>query len=211
MSTVDDLFGAFRTAFRERGDVDPHEYLDQVSGTDRSELEALIDGFLATGPTRAFDEAAFARFQADPLAQRILASVGVAATAAETWATLLPAARERAQIKRSLLVERLARALGVSGRERKVAGYYHRMEHGTLEPESVSPKVLEALSAIVDVSVERLREAGRRMAPPAAGGMPAFARAIAASPVEYSMPAPGPEAPADEDAWDEVDELFCGG
>ena len=45
---------------------------------------------------------------------------------------MLPRLRDRAGLKRSTLVERLAAALGVSDRQDKVAGYYHEMEQGLL-------------------------------------------------------------------------------
>jgi hypothetical protein len=201
MSTVDELFDRFRAAFQAGERADPADFLTQLSGTDRRELEALIHGFLERGGRRRFDAAAFA---ADPLAQRVEATLRERMT--ESWQTLLPTARDEAQLLRSDVVTRLAAALGVSGRRDKVETYYHQMEQGRLEPSRVSERVLAALSAIVGVSAERLRAAGR-LAPPPAPGAQVFARS---APSAASMPAPAKAAAAPEE-WDEVDELFRGG
>jgi hypothetical protein len=198
--SVDELLDAYRTAFRAGGSPDPAAFLAQVTGDDRRELEALIEAFLAVDAGAAFDPAAFAAFEATPLTRRIDAAL------AESWATLLPAARDAAQLKRSTLTQRLAAALGVGDREEKVARYYHRMETGTLEGAGVSDRVLEALSAIVGVPREHLRAAGRRMAPPpSASGGPVFARSAAME------AAPAAPLPAQREPPDLVDELFTGG
>src|SRR5262245_62130388 len=78
-----------------------------------------------------------------------------------SWPGLLPELRSRARINREELVLRLASALGVAGREEKVAYYYNQMEHGGLWPSGVSDRVLEALAGIVDTTKGALREAGK--------------------------------------------------
>jgi hypothetical protein len=211
MATVDELFDAFRTAYTAGERADPTAYLRRLDGADRSELAVLIDGFLAAAPPRNPAPQAFESFLAASLTRSIQNEIGARMT--ETWASLLPAERERAEIPRETLVERLARALGVSDREAKVASYYRLMEAGTLPGRGVSDRVLEALSQIIDVPVARLRAAGERMIPPpaAAGGMaaaapaqPAMDRAAAPPPMARSARARRPER-------DEVDELFTGG
>jgi hypothetical protein len=178
---------------------------------DRHELAALIEAFLLDDPGRPHDAAAFERFEQDPLTARITAAVDARAGGAETWTTLLPAARRRAEIARSALVARLAAALGVAGREADVGDYYHRMEAGTLPAAGVSGRVLEALARLLDVPVERLRAAGERLTPPGSAPMvfarsagPAAAGVLPAAPPPDDAQASGPER-------DEVDELFCGG
>jgi hypothetical protein len=210
MTTVDELFDQFRAAYRAGGDADPRRFLDRVSGLERRELEALIDTFLGQDPGRAFDEAAFERFTESPLRLGVRREVEESLGLAEDWTTLLKQARTAAEIPRSTLVSRLAAALGVQAQERKVRDYYHEMELGLLPARGVSDRVLEALSRIVNVPVERLRAAGERLAPPGAGAAgPVFARTAA------SQPAPAPamrsQMSAPEDAWDEVDQLFRGG
>jgi hypothetical protein len=203
MPTVDDLLDAYRAAYRAGDAVDPTPFLDQLEGADRRELAAYIEAFLAAEPARAYDVASFAAFAEEPLTARIRAAT------TETWATLLPAAREAAQLKRSTLTQRLADALGVGDRADKVARYYHRMETGTLPGDGVSDRVLDALSALVGVSPGRLRAAGRRQAPPAFGAEGAvFARSASklAAPAPAQAAAAAP-APAPRDA---VDDLFAG-
>lgn len=201
MSHVDDLFDRYKTAFAAGEGTDVEPYLSQVSGGDRRELEALIDGFLARGARPAFTPEAFAAAAASPLAQRVLASMD------EAWPVLLPRARHEAGILRSDLVTRLAEALGVGGRRDKVERYYHQMERGLLDPTRVSDRVLAALGEIVGLSKERLRAAARPVQPPPAG--PAFARVATRPAPPPASPPVGPEAPVDE--WDQVDELFGGG
>jgi hypothetical protein len=197
--SVDELFDRYKAAFEAGEASDPQPFLEQVSGADRRELEALVDGFLARGARRRYTPEAFAAAQASPLAQRVMAG------ASETWPVLLPKARDRAGILRSDLVTGLAEALGVSGRRDKVERYYHQMEKGLLEPSGVSDRVLDALSGIVGVSKERLRAAARPVTPPPVGA--AFARVASAPAPRARRAMASPEAPE----WDEVDELFRGG
>jgi hypothetical protein len=182
------------------GVADPAVYLARVSGVDRAELEALIDGYLARAPRRAFDRAAF---EASP-ARGVAASL---AGASGTWPALLPRLRDRAQLRRAEVVSRLAAALDAGDREGKVAGYYHAMEQGTLPSAGVSDRVLEALGRIVGESVEVLRAAGRATRPPLASGE-AFARV--ASPAPEFPPSTAAAAPVPKVARDEIDELFAG-
>jgi hypothetical protein len=199
MSTVDELFDRYKAAFAA-GESDARPFLERVDGADRRELEALIDGFLAHGARPAYSPEAFAAAQASPLARRVMASLD------ETWPELLPAARDRAGLLRSDLVTRLAEALGVAPRRDKVERYYHQMEKGLLEPAGVSARVLEALSGIVGVSVERLRAAARAVPPPPPAATFARVASMRSAAVRAEVE---PSAPAPE--WDEVDELFRGG
>src|SRR3954468_2188908 len=184
MTDVQRLFEAFVAGDRS-GLADPAAYLARVEGTDRAELEALIDAHLARAPRRAFDRAAF----------EASAAAGVVASlagASGTWPALLPRLRDRARLRRSELVARLAAELGVAGREAKVASYYHAMEQGTLPSAGVSDRVLEALGRIVGESVAVLRAAGTLAPPPPPAAPAAFARL--ASPAPEFAPSAAPAA-----------------
>lgn len=209
MSSVDDLFERYRSAFQSGEGSDPQPYLEQLEGDERRELEALIDSFLARGARRRFDAETFARMREDPLARRIESTMASRLATQEGWQTLLPRARTRAQVLRADVVKRLAAALGVPDREEKVARYYHEMETGRLEPSGVSERVLRSLGEILGVPAETLREAGRRLAPPAPAQPAAFARS--AKPAAAPRSAEPPGAPAQPREWDEVDQLFRGG
>ena len=199
MTDVDRLFEAFIASDRA-GVADPAAYLARVSGADRVELEALIDGYLARAPRRAFDRAAF---EGSP-AGRVVAAL-------EGWPALLPQLRERARLRPAELVARLAAELGVGGREPKVAAYYDRMERGTLPSSGVSDRVLEALGRIVGASAAVLRAAGTLAAPPPPPAPAALARAAAPA-ADFAAAAPaGGSAEAAAPPRDEVDELFTGG
>lgn len=197
MTSVDERFSQYTAAYRAGEDADPARFLDGLTGADRRELEALITAFLERTPREG------AR---DALSDRVLAGLQ------ESWATLLPEARTRAQLKRSDLVARLAAALGVSGRETKVAEYYHRMEQERIErPERIDERVFGALGDLLGVSAARLRAAGR-WSPPAAPG-PVFARSAPAPAAPAAAAPPREEALAEDRAPepDEVDRLFLGG
>ena len=200
MTDVQRLLEEFIAENRAGGVADPAAYLARVSGVERAELEALIDGYLARAPRRAFDRAGF---EASPAA-RVVASL---AGSSGTWPALLPRLRDRARLKRAELVARLAAELGVGGREAKVAFYYDAMEQGTLASSGVSDRVLEALGRIVGESAAALRAAGAFAPPPPPP--PAPARAAFARGAAPMMAAPA--AAGGGAASDEVDRLFTGG
>jgi hypothetical protein len=207
MADVEQLLHEFIAEDRAGGAADPLAYLERVEGADRAELEALIDGYLARAPRRPFDRAAFVGSPARVVAEELGRALG---GVSGTWPALLPRLRHRAQLRRADVVARLAQQLGVAKVE-KVAGYYHRMEQGTLPAAGVSDRVLEALAAVVGVTAQRLREAGRAAGgvAPAPAAADAFARVGSPDP-EYvdAGELTGVEAPAGPP--DEVDALFTG-
>lgn len=208
MSDVERLLREFQRDFEAGGELRPSEVLARVEGTDRQELEVLIDAYLARAPRRPFDPEAFAaspaRSLVDDLADALEEGAG-------TWRAVLPRLRDAAQLKRSELVRRLAAGLGVAGREEKVARYYHEMEQGLLEPSGVSDRVLAVLAELIGTTSERLREAGSALRvadePPAAM---TFARAARPAEEHFDLMEATP-APAPGDQPDEVDRLFTGG
>ena len=208
MADVERLLQKFIAEDRAGGVPDPLLFLEQVSGTDRDELEALIDRYLADAPRRPFDAAAFAASPARSVAEDLGRSL---AGAGGAWPALLPRLRHRARLRRAELVARLSAELGVEGREAKVGAYYHQMEQGTLPASGVSDRVLEALSRILGERSERLREAGAslRARSSAADADVAFARLAEPDPA-FAETAPPPAAAVDESRRDEVDELFTG-
>ncbi|MGI9021366.1 MAG: hypothetical protein ACR2G3_11730 [Solirubrobacterales bacterium] len=214
MSDVERLLSEYITEHRAAGQADPVAYLDQLEGIDREELAVLLDGYLQQAPGREWDAEAYQGSSAERLTESLAKSLS---GQAGLWPVLLPRLRERAQIKRAELVEKLAAGLGVGESTEKVAGYYHEMEQGTLEAEGVSGRVLDALAGIVGASAESLRRAGQNLA----GGTvmaeradPAFTRVVKGAiegdePAATAAPSAGRTAePAD---WDEVDQLFRGG
>jgi hypothetical protein len=209
MTDVDRLLADYIAEHRAAGDADPRAYLSRVSGAERTELAALIDTYLTYAPRRPFNQARFrgssAERTVDELERAISGQAGL-------WPALLPSLRDRAGLKRSELVERLAAILGVSGRKDKVAGYYHQMEQGRLPASGVSDRVLEALGQLVGETTQALRDAGRALTPSGQG--PATAPAAAFARRAYGEPGAqeGAAAAAPPEAeWDEVDELFRGG
>ena len=213
MADVEQLLSEYIAEHRAGGDADPLEYLDRLEGTDRTELAALIDAYLARSRGRAWDPDAFAGSPAERLTESLARSLeGVSGL----WPTILPRLRDRARLKREELVRRLADALGVTGREAKVEAYYHQMEQGLLPSAGISSRVLEALGAIVGASAGFLRRAGEPLGearPPAEEDLVYTRHAVPdqrfageGEPGEARRP-----GAADEHEWDEVDELFRGG
>jgi hypothetical protein len=207
MSDVYRLMTDYIAEHHAGGQADPREYLSRASPAERPALAALIDAYLARVPRQEFDDASFRGSSAERTVdelERVLASK------AGLWPALLPRLRDRAGLKRSELVDRLAAALGIADRRDKVAVYYHEMEQGLLPARGVSDRVLGALGKLVGESAEALREAGRGIAPPGGGH--------AATPAAFARRAHGESAgmvspgapPAEKAEWDEVDELFRG-
>jgi hypothetical protein len=209
MADVEKLLREFIEEDRAGGTADPLAYLQRVEATDRAELEALIDGYLARAPRRPFDPAAFAQSPARAVAEELGRALS---GASGTWPALLPRLRHRAELRRADVVARLAEELGAGGTQAgKVARYYHQMEQGTLPAAGVSDRVLEALGRVVGVTADRLREAGRTAAgsPPSPAAAGAFARVGAPDPRYVEADAlMGAEAP--DEPRDEIDALFTG-
>jgi len=210
MADVERLLSRYIEEHRSGGPADPVEYLDQLVGTDRDELAALIDAYLVRSPGQAWDAEAFQGSDAELLATRLARSFG---SRAGLWPVVLPRLRERAQVMRADLVERLAGALGVGDKAEKVEGYYHEMEQGLLASQGVDESVLAQLGEILGTSADFLRRAGESVGEGGASGQagPVFTR-IAVSDAELhdrgsSAATTRAEEPAD---WDEVDELFRG-
>ncbi len=214
MPDVDQLLTQYIAEHRAGGDADPRAYLDQLAGADRAELEALIDAYLERSPGQRWDPEGYAGSPAERLVESLQESL---AGASGSWPVLLPELRHHARIKREQLVERLAAALGVAGREQKVAYYYNQMEHGRLPPAGVSDRVLDALAGIVGTTKETLRRTGEAVGPPGAEGNVVYARVAPPPQPEYAdesgMARPGDAGTAASDRAepDEVDELFLGG
>lgn len=206
------LLAEFKTAYESGERPDLLELLERAPESERQALRERIDSYLMQAPRRSWDPEAYERSPARESVERVWESVeGVSGS----WPKLLPHLRHRARIKRAELVHRLAGALGVGDREAKVASYYHAMEHGRLPAEGISARVFAALGEILDVSAERIREAGSAtLAPPESGG-PATTYTRMALGDEYGAAAE-PAAPAEpsgeaEAGRDQVDELFTGG
>ena len=209
MPDAERLRQRFITEFEAGASPDPLEYLSQLEGADRLELEALLDAYLAQAPRRRFDPAAFAASPARALVDDLEQSL---AGRAGDWAVLLPRLRNAARLRRGELVRRLAETLGVTGREPKVERYYHQMEQGLLAPAGVSDRVLDALAGLLDTTRDRLREAGTSHSlGEGSAGAPLFARRAAPREQDLAAMASAPAAAAAPEDRDEVDELFLGG
>jgi hypothetical protein len=185
---------------------DPREWLERLpEGRERAKLEALIDAYLSRAPMRKWDPDAFRASGLAPFAEQVNTALY---SQSGNWPAVLPALREKAQIKRSDLVARLAAALGVQDKEKKVGSYYHEMETGSLPSEGVNDKVLDALGSLLGQSGEALRRAGQAIrgdASVAASEAPAFARTARGEVI-----ADAALSAADDEESDEVDRLFRG-
>jgi hypothetical protein len=206
MPDVERLLQEFIAEDRAGGAADPLDYLARVEGGDRSELEALIDGYLARASRRPFDPGAFAGSRAEANAAHVARALGGVSGA---WPVVLPRLRHRARLRRTDVVQQLAQQLGAEAQRDKIAGYYHAMEQGTLPAAGVSARVLDALARVLGVTAARLREAGEAAAGAAPGSSAsvAFARVGAPDPA-YDEPEPPTHEPAPETPPDAVDALF---
>src|SRR5690349_3659915 len=151
MSSVPDprqLRDEFAAADEAGDEPNPRDFIERASEDDRQETASLIDRYLMTAPRRAWDPVAYEQSMAKVAVEQVFESMG---GVSGTWPELLPSLRKRARIKRKVLVERLARALGFGEEPQveKVGRYYHEMEHGLLPAEGVSVKVIDALAGIL--------------------------------------------------------------
>ncbi|MFN8150322.1 MAG: hypothetical protein U0R24_04230 [Solirubrobacterales bacterium] len=226
MADLSSMRDEFAAAFEAGESPNPADWLQRVDGEERQELEGLIDHYLMTAPRRAWDAKAYETSLTKIAIDRVIESRdGVSGT----WPELLPRLRNQTKLKRSALIEQLAKAIGVGTAPptvEKVGVYYNGMEHGTLAARGVSQRVLDALAGLVGTTGELLRSAGGSEPPPEPGA-PAFAR-MAAPDLTYRAHqadrADGADAAAGEIAdmealadaaepsgRDLVDELFTGG
>lgn len=205
MPDVERLLQEFIAEDRAGGVADPLVYLARVTGADRAELEALIDGYLARAPRRVFDRDAFEASPARAIAEDVGRALG---GVSGTWPVVLPRLRHRAQLRRTDVVRLLAVELDAEAQVDKVARYYHEMEQGTLPAVGVSDQVLEALGRVMSVTAAHLRAAGKSVGGAASGPADsiAFARVGSADPDDAAaVGRPEPVAPPDA-----IDALFTG-
>ncbi len=159
MADLERLIEQFKADYEAGRPTDVLAFVDQVPAEKRQELADRLDVYLMDAPRRRWDPAAFEGSLAQAAVDRVHESIeGVSGS----WPELLPQLRNRARIKRSDLVRRLADALGFGAEPQveKIGAYYHQMEHGTLPSTGVSAKVIDALATIVDSTAETIRAAG---------------------------------------------------
>ena len=198
MSTVDELYRRYVSAYRDAGDADPRAYLDELHGVDRAELAARIDRFLDTAPPPAFDADAFAAFRADPRRQALVTQILESETLADV--------RAGAAVTKRDVGAALAQRLGLAPQANVVRARYHDVEVGNVDPRRVAARVWDALAGILGASAERVREAAERTfsAAPGQVGGAAFARGEPAGVGALST-----ESGAVEDSGDDaVDRVF---
>src|SRR4051812_25425418 len=75
MTDVDRLLREYIEEHRAGGEADPLAYVERLEGTDRAELEALIDAYLARAPGRDWDPEAYRGSQSRPGARARKASM----------------------------------------------------------------------------------------------------------------------------------------
>ena len=208
MSSIETLFAEYMAEHRSGGSADPLEYLSRAAPTERRELAALIDGYLARARRTPLAQHPPPSPRAEATIDALSRSIG---GAAGLWPALLPRLRDRAGLKRRDLVEQLARALGVSKRESKVERYYHEMELGLLPAGGVSDRVLDALAKLLRTTAAELRDAGRTLGDGVRTPAQAEAFARITHVEETGTPVHAMAPPAEEEQPDDVDELFRGG
>lgn len=211
MADLDRYIDEFKADYEAGRPTDLVGLLERVPKDQRQELAEKLDSYLMDAPRRRWDPEAYKGSLAEAAVERVYESIeGVSGT----WPELLPKLRNRARIKRRMLVQKLAEALGFTTKPQvdKVGAYYHRMEHGDLPAEGVSDRVIEALAGIVDSTAEAIRAAGSRGGEEAAGGA-AFAR-VAIQDDDFVLESRSmgidAEAPAEPER-DEIDALFLDG
>jgi hypothetical protein len=181
------LFDEFATAYRRGDSPDVLAYVERA-GADADALADLIDRFLEAVPAR------------EPTEEEI-----VLAHARLEHEPPLLALRVRRAITRETVIDALVSTLGLDPAKRtKVAGYYHRLETGTLDPEPVDARVWDVLSEALRANVRRL--ASFRPPPLATAEAAYLRRADQPQPAIDYLHTWAVEPPEP----DEVDRLFTG-
>lgn len=181
------LFDEFATSYRRGGNPDVRAYLERA-GDDREALADLIDRFLQAVPAREPTEEEIVLVQARLRSEPPLLVL-----------------RLRRKLTRDRVVDALVESLGLDPKKRdKVAGYYHELEVGTLDPKPVSERVWDALGAFLGANARSL--AGIQPAPAAAEAL--YRRDADFALALQELPAPAARAAKRRD--DEIDRLFTG-
>jgi len=201
--TVERLFDEFARAYLRGESPDVPAYLERA-GSGRDDLGELIDRFLQAVPAQPATEEEIVLMQ----------------SRLEQEPPLLVLRRRRG-LSRAAVVDALVSTLGLDRKKRdKVAGYYHELEIGLLDPKPVSAKVWTALGEFLQANVRLL--AGLRP-PPLGVAKPHYRRADRDLGALYSIeevrtfvfdtkiesvfsPVPAEPPPV----RDEIDELFTG-
>jgi hypothetical protein len=201
--SVERLFDEFATAYRRGERPDVGAFLARA-GEERDDLASMVDEFLRAVPAREPAEEEIVLMQARLEREPALLVL-----------------RRRRKLTREAVVGALVSALGLDpAKQEKVAGYYHQLEVGTLDPKPVSSRVWNALGDLLHANVRLL--AGLRPEPVAESVV--FlreARYLASwdADVDHSrseqpastrsriVPGPPPGAPSHEQQ-DEIDRLF---
>jgi hypothetical protein len=211
MAEVDRLFGEYIEQHLAGARPNPRDFTDQLAGEQREELVDLIDLYLLDAPSEPWDATAF---RDSPEARALEGFERALRGQAGLLPGILPRLRDRAKLRRDQVVAALAEKVGASGKEDKVAAYYHQLEFGDLPATGVKKQVFEALGSILGVSGAALRRAGESLAPSGGTGEEEAVHARFARPdeeyVSESIDQSSPDLVLKERAWDEVDELFRG-
>lgn len=182
---VENLFDEYALRHTRGEQPDVRDYLDRA-GNDRDALGRMIDRYLESAPARQPSDEEIvlmqARLQHEPP---------------------ILVLRQRRKLGRRAVVSALIGALGLdAGKREKVAGYYHELEVGLLDPTGVSKAVWQALNDLYAANVEALARIREGYAGPSQA---VYLRAEETVPHELAV------APAPTEPLDEVDRLFTGG
>jgi hypothetical protein len=180
------LFDEYAARYARGERPDAREYLARA-GAQADELARLLERFVAATPPPAPSEETVELIRAWRSGEPPLLDL-----------------RRRRGLKRAAVVDALMSALGLDPAKReKVAGYYHELESGLLDPGRVDRRVFRVLAETLKAKVEDLLA----WQPPAPAGDVYYRRADADV---LSQIAPAPAAPPPEEAPDEIDRLFRG-
>jgi hypothetical protein len=181
-----ELFDDYAAAYARGERPQAREYLERA-GPLADALARLIDHFLQGSPAAEPDEE----------------TMTIVGALVEGHPPLLELRVQRG-LRREQVVDALVRLLGLDVKKgQKVAGYYHQLEGGLLEPRGVDRRVWEALAQTFKTRVDDL-VAWR---PPSIEAAPAYLRASRA--VDAMAPLARPATAEIE--RDEIDELFLFG
>ena len=187
MPDLDRLLDDFAARLARGERPDARAYVARA-GSEGPELTELIDRLLLAAPPAPADEESVALMQA--------------------WADgeppLLELRRRRGR-RRDAVVEAIMIALALAPATRaRVAGHYHRLESGLLDPARVDRRVMAAIATAMGATLDELGKWAVRRPPPLAS-----ARLMRGPAFEVrGAPSARLESRIEPEEWDEVDRLF---
>ena len=211
MTTSDQLLSDFIDDWNAGRRPRVRAYLARLpDDASRDELADRIDQWLQVAPTPDYGASVRDTIRAHPVVEPLLTPGGPNGD----WATALPRLRRRSSLSFATLAAGLVERLDLEPEDApRAADYLERLESGRLDPARLSRRLLDPLSALLNVSAEwlaGLSGPGPRTAAPVGALLRSDGSAAADLRQDIELLSRAALSPAPTPA-DELERLFTGG